>query len=50
MYFYDSDRIFYLVNEYMLFNNYYRVNKIFLKDNKDIKNVFGVVIIYRFMG
>ena len=50
MYSYDSDRIFYLVNEYMLLNNYHRANKIFLKDNKDIKNVFGAATTYRFMG
>ena len=28
MYSYDSDRIFYLANEYMLLNNYHRANKI----------------------
>ena len=50
MYSYDSDRIFYLANEYMLLNNYNRANKIFLKDNKDIKNVFGAATTYRFMG
>ena len=50
MYSYDSDRIFYLANEYMLLNNYHRANKIFLKDNKDIKNVFGAATTYRFMG
>ena len=50
MYSYDSDRIFYLANEYMLLNNYSRANKIFLKDNKDIKNVFGAATTYRFMG
>ena len=44
MYSYDSDRIFYLANEYMLLNNYHRANKIFLKDNKDIKNVFGLLL------
>ena len=47
---YYSDRIFYLANEYMLLNNYHRANKIFLKDNKDIKNVFGAATTYRFMG
>ena len=50
MYSYDSNRIFYLANEYMLLNNYNRANKIFLKDNKDIKNVFGAATTYRFMG
>ena len=50
MYSYDSDRIFYLANEYILLNNYNRANKIFLKDNKDIKNVFGAATTYRFMG
>lgn len=50
MYSYDSDRIFYLANEYVLLNNYNRANKIFLKDNKDIKNVFGAATTYRFMG
>ena len=50
MYSYDSDRIFYLANEYMLLNNYHRANKIFLKDNKDIKNVFGAATTYRFMA
>ena len=40
----------YLANEYMLLNNYHRANKIFLKDNKDIKNVFGAATTYRFMG
>ena len=50
MYSYNSDRIFYLANEYMLLNNYHRANKIFLKDNKDIKNVFGAATTYRFMG
>lgn len=47
---YESDRIFYLANEYMLLNNYDRANKIFLKDNKDIKNIFGAATTYRFMG
>lgn len=47
---YDSDRIFFLANEYMLLNNYDRANKIFLKDNKDIKNIFGAATTYRFMG
>ena len=50
MYSYDSDRIFYLANEYMLLNNYSRANKIFLKDNRDLRNVFGAATTYRFMG
>lgn len=49
-YSYDSDKIFYLANEYMLLNNYNRANKIFLKDDKDIKNIFGAATTYRFMG
>ena len=47
---YNSDVIFYLANEYMMLNNYSRANKIFLKDNKDFKNVFGAATTYRFMG
>ena len=47
---YNSDVIFYLANEYMMLNNYSRANKIFLKDNKDLRNVFGAATTYRFMG
>ena len=47
---YNSDVIFYLANEYMMLNNYSRANKIFLKDNRDLKNVFGAATTYRFMG
>lgn len=47
---YDSNRIFFLANEYVLLNDYSRANMIFLKDNKDIKNVFGAATTYRFMG
>ena len=47
---YNSDIIFYLGNEYILLNNYSKANKIFLKDDKDLKNVFGAATTYRFMG
>ena len=47
---YNSDVIFYLANEYMMLNNYSRANKIFLKDNRDLRNVFGAATTYRFMG
>ena len=47
---YDSNRIFFLANEYVLLNDYSRANMIFLKDNKDIKNIFGAATTYRFMG
>lgn len=47
---YDSDSIFFLANQYMMMHNYSRANKIFLMDNRDLKNVFGAATTYRFMG
>lgn len=47
---FDSDRIFFMANQYMMMNNYARANKIFLMDNKDLKNVFGAATTFRFMG
>lgn len=47
---FDSDRIFFMANQYMMMNNYAKANKIFLMDNKDLKNIFGAATIFRFMG
>lgn len=47
---YNSDIIFYLGNEYILLNNYSKANKVFLKDDRNLKNVFGAATTYRFMG
>lgn len=47
---YDSNTIFFLANEYMLLNDYERANRIFLQDNKDLKNIFGAATTYRFMA
>lgn len=34
----------------MLLNDYERANRIFLQDNRDLKNVFGAATTYRFMA
>lgn len=47
---YNSETIFFLANQYMLMNNYERANKIFLMDNRDLRNLFGAATTYRFMG
>ncbi|MBQ3437330.1 MAG: tetratricopeptide repeat protein [Fusobacterium sp.] len=47
---YNSDTIFFLANQYMMMHNYSKANKIFLMDNRDLKNVFGAATTYRFMG
>lgn len=47
---YDSNIVFFLANEYMLLNDYERANRIFLQDNRDLKNVFGAATTYRFMA
>lgn len=47
---YDSERIFFMANQYMMMNNYSKANKIFILDSRDLKNVFGAATTYRFMG
>ncbi len=47
---YDSKKIFFLANQYMIMNDYEKANKIFLLDSKDFKNIFGAATTFRFLG